>query len=148
MQRTILMAKTRRVVLAVTAVLGLTTVLAGCIPDQPNLKNAYLVNTERMAHGLRPYGWDDELAAKARSWAQQMAEADSVSHSVLTEGVSPGWEVLGENVGAGATIDSVHAAFMASPEHRRVILSGSYHTMGIGVAEHDGEYWVVEVYKG
>jgi uncharacterized protein YkwD len=69
-------------------------------------------------------------------------------HSDLTDGISSGWAVLGENVGAGQTIDQVHDAFMNSPEHRRVILSRSYNTMGIGVYERNGEYWVVEVYKG
>jgi uncharacterized protein YkwD len=37
---------------------------------------------------------------------------------------------------------------MNSPEHRKVILSGSYDTMGIGVYERNGQFWVVEVYKG
>jgi uncharacterized protein YkwD len=148
MQRTIKAGRARRGVSALAIVLGVAAVASGCIPSQPNLKNAYLVNTERISRGLKPFGWDDELAAKARGWAQQMADTNTVVHSDLTDGISSGWAVLGENVGAGQTIDQVHDAFMNSPEHRRVILSRSYNTMGIGVYERNGEYWVVEVYKG
>jgi len=127
---------------------GVSAAVSGCIPSQPNLKNAYLVNTERISRGLKPFGWDDELAVKARNWAERMADANSVMHSDLAAGISRGWGVLGENVGAGRSIDEVHTAFMNSPDHRKVILSGAYDTMGIGVYERDGQFWVVEVYKG
>ena len=148
MQRTGKAGTVRRGLSALAIVIGVAAAVSGCIPSQANLKNAYLVNTERISRGLKPFGWDDELAAKATGWAQKMAESDTVMHSPLTAGISSGWVVLGENVGAGQTIDQIHDAFMKSPEHRRVILSAAYSKMGIGVYERNGEYWVVEVYKG
>ena len=112
MQRTNTAGRARQVVLALAIVVGVAAAVSGCIPSQPNLKNAYLVNTERISRGLRPFGWDDELAAKARNWAQQMADSNTVKHSDLTAGITRGWGVLGENVGAGTSIDQVHDAFM------------------------------------
>ena len=55
---------------------------------------------------------------------------------------------VGENVGVGGSVDEVHASFLGSTEHRRAILSRSYDSMGIGVAERNGQVWVVEVYRG
>jgi uncharacterized protein YkwD len=148
MQQTHTAGTARRMAIALCAVIGLAIVMTGCIPDQPNLKNAYLINTERISRGMRPYDWNDQLAAKARAWAQHMADTGTVSHSNLTEGVSAGWSSLGENVGAGGSVDEVHQAFLNSAEHRRAILSRSYDSMGIGVAEKNGQVWVVEVYRG
>jgi uncharacterized protein YkwD len=148
MQQTHTAGTARRATIALFAVIGLVLVMTGCIPDQPNLKNAYLINTDRMSRGMRPYDWDDQLAAKARAWAQHMADSNTVSHSQLAAGVSAGWSALGENVGAGSSVDQVHEAFLNSAEHRKAILSRSYDSMGIGVVEKNGQVWVVEVYRG
>jgi uncharacterized protein YkwD len=148
MQQTKTAGTVRQAAIALFAVIGLAIVMSGCIPDQPNLKNAYLINTERIARGMRPFDWNDQLAAKARAWAQHMADANTVSHSILTDGVSGGWSSLGENVGAGTSVDEVHQAFLNSAEHRKAILSRSYDSMGIGIAEKNGQIWVVEVYRG
>jgi uncharacterized protein YkwD len=93
MQRTKLAGSARRVALTLAIVVGVAVAISGCIPSQPNLKNAYLVNTERISRGLKPFGWDDELAAKARGWAEHMADANAIMHSDLTSGISKGWGV-------------------------------------------------------
>jgi hypothetical protein len=35
------------------------------------------------------------------------------------------WRLIGENVGAGGSVSSLHEAFMASPDHRAIILHPS-----------------------
>ena len=148
MQRTHTAGTARRVLVALAVTVGLATAMTGCIPNESNLKNAYLINTERISRGMRPFDWNDQLAAKARAWAQHMADTGTVSHSELQAGVSAGWSALGENVGAGGSVDEVHNAFMQSAEHRRAILNRSYDSMGIGTAERNGTVYVVEVYRG
>lgn len=138
----------RRPAATVACVLCVAALLAGCRPEDRHLENLLYVNHERVSRGIRPVGWDDELAAKAASWAATLAERGALAHSDLADGVSPGWTALGENVGSGGTVLAVHRGFLGSPQHREVMLSRSYRTMGVGVVEADGVVWIVEVYKG
>jgi uncharacterized protein YkwD len=130
------------------AILALVGIAAGCDPAKQPLENWYYVNQERTARGVKPLGYDGELAAKADAWAHTLADRGALSHSNLPDGVSPGWHALGENVGEGGTVAEVHQGFLNSPEHRTVMLSRLYRTMGVGVVVRDGTTWVVEVYKG
>jgi len=138
----------RRALCVVLAVLATAALTTGCDPEQKPLENWYYVNQERTGRGLKPLGYDGQLAAKASAWAEVLAGRGDLSHSNLADGVSPGWRALGENVGYGGTVLAVHGGFLDSPEHRAVMLSRAYKTMGVGVVERDGTTWVVEVYKG
>ena len=55
----------------------------------------------------------------------------------------PSWQGEGENVGVGATPQSIEGAFMASPPHRANIL-GAYTHVGVGVVVANGRIWVTE----
>ncbi|HKY16392.1 MAG TPA: CAP domain-containing protein [Microthrixaceae bacterium] len=132
----------------VLAILATATVMTGCDPEHKPLENWYYVNKERTSRGLKPLGYDGQLAAKARGWAEVLASRGALAHSTLTDGVSPGWRTLGENVGYGGSVLAVHGGFLNSRDHREVMLGRAYQTMGVGVVERGGTTWVVEVYKG
>ena len=77
-----------------------------------------------------------------------MIDADKIYHSTgdeLKAAAGAGWSKLGENVGRGGTVDSLHKAFMASPGHKANIL-GDYNYAGIGTASSDGVLYVTVVF--
>jgi uncharacterized protein YkwD len=131
-------------------VLLVTTVaaIAGCEARTAHLEDYHYINQARISRGLPGLGWDAELAAKAKSWAQHLADTGKLSHSNVSSGVSPGWSALGENVGVAGSTLGVHNAFMNSSQHRKVLLDRRYSSVGVGVVVKGGNFWIVEVYKG
>jgi uncharacterized protein YkwD len=91
------------------------------------------INALRAGQGLPALAVDPELTAKARGWAQTMAGAGRIWHSNLSDGVSANWGRLGENVGMGATVDGLHAAFVASPHHYENLVDPRFTLIGVGV---------------
>lgn len=87
------------------------------------------------------------LVSIARSWSRNMDERNRLYHrSNLKDRVNAvvtrEWSALGENVGTGGDVDSLHRAFMDSAPHRANILGG-YNYVGIGVSKTDGKtIWV------
>src|SRR5205085_7816616 len=52
--------------------------------------------------------------------------------------------LLGENVGMGGDVPSLHDAFMNSEHHRENILDGGFNQVGIGVIVSGGVVYVTE----
>lgn len=102
-----------------------------------------LINLERAAAGMSPLAVRPELVDVARAWTGWMSSTGTLAHNPnLVDQAPADWERLGENVGAGSTVDGLHLAFMASPSHRANVL-GDFNQAGIGV-EYDasGRMWV------
>jgi uncharacterized protein YkwD len=109
-------------------------------------------NRERQSHGLAPLTWNDALADAARKHALEMARNGSVSHQFSGEpnlptrarqaGARYSW--LAENVDQGPSTATIHQRFMASPLHRANILDTDMNSVGIGMAERDGQWFAVE----
>ena len=57
------------------------------------------------------------------------------------KGVVPQWQLIGENIGTGFAVQSLHDSFMASGGHRANIL-GNYNRVGIGVVTQGERIWV------
>jgi uncharacterized protein YkwD len=57
------------------------------------------------------------------------------------------WVVLGENVGVGGSVDSLHTAFMNSPEHRDNILLPAFNHVGIGATKRGDRMWVTVLFE-
>ncbi len=57
------------------------------------------------------------------------------------------WEVIGENVGVGGTVASLHDAFMQSRPHRANILESGFQHVGIGTRQARGRLWVTVVFE-
>jgi uncharacterized protein YkwD len=110
------------------------------------------VNRARQAQGLAPLKWDDDLAAAARRHAEVMAQHGTAQHGFEGEpslssrarqaGAHFTW--LSENVTQGATAEFIHLAFMKSASHRANILDSEMDSIGVGVAEQNGQLFVVE----
>ena len=110
-----------------------------------------LVDRERASNHLRPLRLNGELRTLATSQVRHMVSwnyfaddrppgltplsllADTTRYPAHTKSVS-----VGQNIGWGsgplATPACMVAAWMASPEHRMIILTGEYRDAGVGVA--------------
>jgi uncharacterized protein YkwD len=96
-------------------------------------------NSDRVANGLSPLAWNDQLGGLAQSWSDHMATTGELVHQDLdglrqTPAYS-GFSALNENVLKGActfTASQIEAAFMGSAPHKVNIL-GNFTAVGIGV---------------
>ena len=132
--------------LKVIGLVGLmSAVLTGCLSAEQR-QVSDLVNRTRIQSGVGELREHDQLRVKAQVWAERLAAEGGLRHSLLQDGVTAPWRALGENVGVGASVDSVHGAFMASPQHRANILDRRYTNVGTGVAKANGRVYVVQVF--
>ena len=110
------------------------------------------VNATRTARGLRSLRSDRDLAEAARRHAADMVQRRYFAH------VSPGGRDLGDRLrragygngdgwragenlawgtGERATPAAIVDAWLASPEHKRILLDGGFRQIGVGVADGD-----------
>jgi uncharacterized protein YkwD len=109
-----------------------------------------VLNAERARHRLRPLRLNHKLSTAAQRHSRAMARRKFFSHTspsgasfvdrIRSTGYLSGarsWTV-GENIAYGSggrsTPRSIGSAWMNSPPHRANILSGSFRSIGIGVA--------------
>lgn len=107
------------------------------------------INEARIAGGIAKLSLDPELSKVARKHTREMWTADSLHHTAsdaLRRRVT-NWIALGENVGVGGTVSSLHQAFMDSPGHRENILLTTFRHVGVGVAQKDGRMWVTVIFQ-
>jgi hypothetical protein len=105
-------------------------------------------NGARTSRGIRAYVLKSDLTAVARRQAARMAAQRRMYHNPnLTSEVS-GWRNVGENVGRGPDVASIHNAFMGSASHRANILSTTFTEIGVGTARaSNGELFVSQVFR-
>lgn len=103
-------------------------------------------NAERSSRGIHRLTWRDDLASVARRHSRRMAEQNSLYHNPNLRDEVSDWEVVGENVGYGPSVDNLHQAFMDSPGHRRNILDQEYTHIGVGTVWDHGVLWVTQVF--
>jgi uncharacterized protein YkwD len=127
-----------------------------CVPavSQASTRKAYSAGTEgqvlvllngiRHEHGLASLTGSVALRNAARSHSSDMLKRGYFAHNSPHQGFgarirhfldSP---LVGENIAWGTgqygTARGIVTAWMHSPEHRRIILMGSLHRVGLGVA--------------
>lgn len=99
------------------------------------------INASRAAAGLPPLTVSEELSALADLHSGRMASSGTIFHSSDLAGtvgsVYPNWTRAGENVGMGSTVESIHQAMLASPNHAANIY-GDYNLLGVGVYTNPG----------
>ncbi|CAN5523239.1 hypothetical protein BH20ACT2_BH20ACT2_21350 [soil metagenome] len=135
----------RRAVKGIALLVGLVLLLAACM--SPEQQRAFdLVNISRAQNGLAAATQHGELQTKAQAWAERLAREGRLYHSNLTTGAPACWRALGENVGYGGSIDTVHAAYLASPSHRGNILEPRFNFVGTGVANRGNVVYTVQVF--
>ncbi|MEA1902579.1 MAG: CAP domain-containing protein [Actinomycetota bacterium] len=106
------------------------------------------INASRAANGLGSLTVDSGLRSHARNHTADMMDADEIFHSTsaeLSAAGGSGWTKIGENVGRGGNVSSLHDAFMASSGHRANVL-GDYNYVGIGTGTKDGVLYVTVVF--
>ena len=103
-------------------------------------------NSERAAAGLSELQMAAAVVPGARDHSATQARENRLWHTELRDSIAPDvpcWTRLGENVGYGGSEAIVHAALMASPEHRANLL-GDFNVVGIGVVHSDERTWVTQ----
>src|SRR5688572_27090284 len=141
---------TRRSVpgILVAAVFAATFAFSGSSAS-PSQESSFVsrLNAERTSRGLRAVAVRSDLADVARRWSQQMARDGAISHDPNLPNEVSGWTRLGDNVGRGGDIASIHEAFMDSSTHRSIILEPDFNQVGVGVATaSNGLLYVTEVF--
>ncbi len=141
----------RRILVALLVALTATVVLGTAPRAQASDRGAEAdfanrVNQVRAAHGLGGVATHSVLTAKAEAWAQHMADSGCLCHSNLPDGVTVGWRKLGENIGRGPSVTSIHTALVNSPPHYANMVDPAFHWIGVGVAYGNGQMYVAEVF--
>jgi cysteine-rich secretory family protein len=108
-----------------------------------------LLNHERTSRGGHALVTKSDLVAIARRHSQDMANRGYIYHNQnLPNEVGGDWRILGENVGRGGSVDSLHKAFMNSAPHRHNILDSRFNQIGVGTVVKNGYIYVTEVFAG
>ena len=106
------------------------------------------INAIRTSRGLAPLAVDGQLTSVAAGWAQQMSADNTLEHNPNLAAQISGWKTAGENVGTGPTVQSIEAAFEASPHHFENMVDPGFNAIGVGVVQDgNGIYWVTEDFK-
>lgn len=107
-----------------------------------------LSNVERAAVGLGPLVMRDDVVAIARDHSAAMAAAQTIWHNeqYLTTEVRTalGAGMLGENVGMGGSVDSIHAGFMESPGHKANVLEPRFNVVGMAVVKAGSTLFITQ----
>jgi hypothetical protein len=133
--------------IALTITVGFGTV-PGADAADPGAEAAFVngINGVRAGAHIGPLSVHPVLTAKAQAWAQHMAATGCLCHSNLPDGVTVGWRKLGENIGRGPSVGSVHDALVHSAVHYANMVDGSFQWVGVGVAYGGGQLYVAEVF--
>ena len=113
-------------------------------------KLAAATNESRSRSGLKALTLDPELSMAARVHSAKMATAGTPYHSdpddvaSLVDGV---WYLIGENVGVGGRVHSLHEMFLDSPTHRHNIFKSRWDRIGVGEVFRDGRHWVTVLFE-
>jgi Cysteine-rich secretory protein family len=107
------------------------------------------INRTRARRNRKPVDVDVHISAVSGSHSRAMKREATLRHTgerKLRERVTR-WELLGENVGRGGGIDSLHKAFMASPGHREIVLDERFRYVGIGIAQDENQLWITVLFE-
>ena len=135
------------VVIATAGSVATTSTSAGAASD-PGAAADFIGRTNglRGSLGLPGLSVNGALTAKAVQWAEHMAAVGGISHSNLSDGAPGNWTRLGENVGRGPSVDAIHNALVASPDHYKNLTDPGFRYVGVGVVNANGTLYVSEVF--
>ena len=111
-----------------------------------------LTNADRADHDRKALAFNEELSRYARTHSQAMANRGYLFHSTadqLREALDGyAWELGGENIGVGGSLEGLEEAFMASPPHRQNLLRRVYQHAAFGIVRQDGRTWITVIFYG
>jgi len=98
-----------------------------------------LVNNRREERGLRDLRGSPSLRESAQRYADELDRDHKFEHASHIQ-VDSAWDWKGETLAYGQSgAREVVRAWMASPPHEAILMSGNARAMGVG---HAGETWV------
>ena len=123
------------------------TTLAG-----PAAKMYAAMNAARTRNGLKPAGVSRSLTAACTQYAETLAKNHLFQHANrirTSRAFSLVGEILARSPGSRPMIGPVVNAWIASPEHRPILLGGQYQSVGVGMAKarYGSEVWTVWVVR-
>lgn len=150
----------KRAVLGAGAVLLLTSILPAEIASAGGDNGCYKflrsergfarkINAARNDGDLGRLHLDPELSKAAKVHTREMVRKEQLYHTPddkLSRRVTS-WTVLGENVGVGGGVRSLHKAFMNSPAHRANVMYSTFRHVGVGVVRKDDQMWVTIIFE-
>ena len=114
-----------------------------------------LTNTDRVHRERAALSFAEHLAAYAKSHSEAMADKGFIYHSTgppatncARRSKATKWQLGGENVGVGGSLESLEDAFMASDPHRKNILRRVYDHAAVGIARADDRIWITVIFYG
>lgn len=111
-----------------------------------------LTNQDRAAHDRDDLNFAARLARYAKDHSQAMARKGYLFHSTeeqLRDALKGyEWQIGGENVGVGGSLESLEDAFMASKDHRANILRSEFQHAAVGIVRDDGRIWITVIFYG
>jgi uncharacterized protein YkwD len=136
--------------LMAAALLPATTASAACY--SPNSKEKAFtrkMNNARDNGGRSTLRLDPELSKAAKVHTREMVKKDLLHHTpsdTLRRRVT-NWSILGENVGVGGTVSSLHKAFMNSAAHKANIMLSDFRHVGVGTVQKGDRLWVTVIFE-
>jgi hypothetical protein len=107
-----------------------------------------LLNNERTSRGLRALQPRSDMTEVSRAWSKRMADAVTLSHNPNFGTQICCWSAIGENVGRGVSVGSIHTALMNSDGHRRNLLDTRWTHVSVGVeVDAVGRIWVTQNFR-
>ena len=136
--------------LVLSSMLPTTAASAACyLNNEAERSFAKKINAARVASGKGKLRLDPELSKAAKVHTREMVNKETLYHTpsdALRRRVT-NWTTLGENVGVGGTVVSLHQAFMASTAHRDNILYSIFRYVGVGTKMQNGRLWVTVIFE-
>ena len=112
-----------------------------------------LTNSDREHHERRDLAfaanaWLGTPRPTARRWRTTATSTTPPATSSARQLDGYQWQLGGENVGVGGSLESLEDAFMASTEHRKNILRKVYDHAAVGIVRADDRIWITVIFYG
>ena len=148
--------RSRAVVVGIISCLLVVGLAGGAVLGEerirPRRHMLSLTNADRANHDRRELSFAERLSRYAKGHSQAMADRGYLFHSTgdqlraALDGYD--WELGGENIGVGGSLEGLEEAFMASPPHRENLLRRVYEHAAFGIVRQDGRTWITVIFYG
>jgi uncharacterized protein YkwD len=118
----------------------------------PQARMYEAMNAARARNGLPGVAVSRTLMAASARYAETLAKHHVFQHASrirTSRAFSRVGEILARSPGRRAMIDPIVDAWIASPDHRPILLGGQFQAVGLAMAKarYDGQWWTVWVVR-
>jgi uncharacterized protein YkwD len=135
--------------LVLTALIPATSATSGTCWSYSAKERAFAkrINSARGRRDVRRLRLDPHLSKVAARQTLSMTKQRRLYHTPNLGSRVTRWTMLGENVGYGGTVGSLHSMFMRSAPHRANILRRQYRYVGVATKKAHRSLWVTVVFQ-